>query len=123
MEGGSGGGIVGVFIALIQLAIIVGVVGGMWKTFAKAGKPGWGALIPIYNIILLLEIVGRPMWWILLMFIPFVNLIVAFLLSIGLAKSFGKDVGFGIGLLLFPFVCYPMLGFGDAKYQGPAAAA
>ncbi|WP_147868253.1 DUF5684 domain-containing protein [Stieleria maiorica] len=119
----DGGGIIGLLILVIQLAILVVVIAGLWKTFEKAGKPGWGAIIPIYNIILLLQIAGRPIWWIVLFFIPLVNLILAIIVSIDVAKNFGKGVGYGIGLAFLGFIFYPMLGFGDAKYQGVAAVA
>jgi hypothetical protein len=110
-------------VAMIPLVVMLVVVASMWKIFTKAGKPGWAAIVPIYNIITLLEIVGRPMWWVALMMIPFVNLIVMFLVAIDLAKSFGKTAGFGIGLAMLGPVFFPMLGFGSAQYVGPAAAA
>lgn len=78
---------------------------------------------PIYNLIVLLEIAGKPLWWIILFFIPIVNLVFAFLLCIAVAKAFGKGTGFGVGLVLLGFVFYPILGFGDAKYQAPPPAA
>ena len=90
--------------------------------FEKAGKPGWGAIVPIYNIVILLEIAGKPIWWFILFFIPFVNFIVVILISIEVAKNFGKGTGFGLGLAFLGFIFYPILGFGDAKYQGRAAA-
>lgn len=119
----------GIFAALFSgiglicwFIFIVILIAAMWKIYAKAGKPGWASLIPFYNVWVLLEIVGRPGWWILLFFIPFVNIIVAILVSIDLAKSFGKSAVFGIVLLfIFNVIGYLMLGFGDAKYQGPAA--
>ena len=73
-------------------------------------------------MIVLLEIVGRPIWWIILFFIPCVNIIIPAIISIDLAKSFGKDALFGIGLWLLGFIFYPILGFGKAQYIGPAAA-
>src|SRR5258707_8510753 len=106
-----------IFGLLIALLLIV----AMWKVFTKAGQPGWASIIPIYNLYVWCKIVGRPWWWILLMLIPFVNLIIAIILLIDLAKSFGKGVGFGIGLLLLPFIFFPILGFGSAQYQGPTA--
>lgn len=118
---GTGGGIAATLVLLIQLALIVLVIAGLWKTFTKAGKPGWGAIIPIYNIILLLEIARRPLWWIILFLIPLVNFIVAIIVSFDVAKNFGKGVGFGLGLAFLGFIFYPILGFGDAKYQ-PAAS-
>ena len=103
--------------------LVAFVIAGVWKVFEKAGQPGWASIIPIYNVIVLLQIVGRPIWWILLCLIPIVNIVVIFIVYIDLAKSFGKDVGFGIGLALLGAIFYPILGFGDAEYQGPAAEA
>ena len=108
----------GFIITLIYLAIIIGVIAGMWKVFTKAGKPGWAAIVPIYNLIVLLEIVGKPLWWVILFFIPIVGIVIAILVCIELAKAFGKSTGFGIGLALLGFIFIPMLGFGDAQYQG-----
>jgi hypothetical protein len=106
-----------IFGLLIALLLIV----AMWKVFTKAGQPGWASIIPIYNLYIWCKIVGRPWWWILLMLIPLVNFIVAIILCIDLAKSFGKGVGFGIGLALLGIIFFPILGFGSAQYQGPAA--
>jgi hypothetical protein len=106
-----------IFGLLIALLLIV----AMWKVFTKAGQPGWASIIPIYNLYIWCKIVGRPWWWILLMLIPFVNFIVCIILCIDLAKSFGKGVGFGIGLALLGIIFFPILGFGSAQYQGPAA--
>lgn len=106
-----------IFGLLVALLMIV----AMWKVFTKAGQPGWASIIPIYNIYIWCKIVGRPWWWILLMLIPFVNFIVAIILCIDLAKSFGKGVGFGIGLALLGIIFFPILGFGSAQYEGPAA--
>ena len=89
--------------------------------FVKAGKPGWAFIVPIYNIIVILEIVGRPTWCVLLWLIPCVNLVVVIIVMIDLAKSFGKDVVFALGLIFLGFVFMPILGFGSAEYKGPAA--
>lgn len=122
-EGGEGAAAAGgMVMMLIQIAIVVVSIAGMWTTFAKAGKPGWAAIIPIYNIIVWLEIVGRPIWWVVLFLIPCVNVIIAAILSIDMAKSFGKGAGFGVGLWLLGFIFWPLLGFGNARYLGPAAA-
>ena len=114
---GGGSPVPGIIGLLIGLLIIV----AMWKVFTKAGQPGWAAIIPIYNLYIWCKIVGRPWWWILLMLIPIVNFIVAIVLSIDLAKSFGKGAGFGIGLALLGIIFWPILGFGSAQYQGAAA--
>lgn len=113
---------VGVGMMLIYLAVLVLMLASMWKVFTKAGKPGWAAIVPIYNTIVLLEIVGRPIWWIVLCLIPFVNIVVAIIVTNDLAKSFGKTVGWTVGLILLPVVFYPMLAFGNAKYGGPSVA-
>ena len=107
---------------IISLLIGLILIVAMWKIFTKAGQPGWASLIPIFNIYIWCKIVGRPGWWVILMLIPFVNFIIAIILCIDLAKSFGKGVGFGIGIILLGIVFLPILGFGDAQYQGPATA-
>lgn len=111
----------------VWLVVIVIAIIALWKLFTKAGQPGWKAIIPIYNMWVLCEIAGRPGWWALTVLIPFVGSIIFFVLSIivslDLAKSFGKSPVFGIvGLWLFSIVGYLILGFGDAKYVGPAGA-
>jgi hypothetical protein len=108
-------GIIGLIITVIAIVV-------MWKTFAKAGQPGWAAIVPIYNLYVLTQIGGRPGWWTVLLLIPGVNVVVLAILSIDVAKSFGKDAVFGIvGLWLFSIVGYAILGFGNAQYRGPAA--
>ena len=89
--------------------------------FKKAGEPGWAALIPIYNIMVLLKIAGKPMWWVILMLIPFVNIIVLIIAIVGLARNFGKGAGFALGLALLAPIFYPILAWGDAQYQPQAA--
>lgn len=112
--GNSGGGIV----LLVQLALIVLMIASMWKVFDKAGKPGWAAIVPIYNLVVLLQIIDKPVWWIILFLIPLVNLIMMIVCTVALAGKFGKGGGFAVGLILLPFIFYPMLAFGDAQYQG-----
>ena len=107
---------------VFYFGILLIVFASFWKLFVKAGKPGWAGIIPIYNGVVLLEIVGRPIWWIVLCFIPCVGFIVGVILCIDLAKSFGKDTGFAIGLVLLPIVFFPILAFGDSRYVGPSAA-
>lgn len=108
---------------LLPLIIVVLVIAAWWKIFTKAGKPGWAAIIPIYNLIVWLDIIGRPVWWIILFFIPFVNFVVAIIVSIDTAKVFGKGVAFGVvGLVIFSVIGYLILGFGSAAYQGAARA-
>jgi hypothetical protein len=122
-SGGDGGAAAAaLFSNLLSLAISVFFVACLWVVFAKAGEPGWQAIIPIWNSIVLLKIVGRPMWWIILFLIPIVNIVVGILVLVDLAKSFGHGVGFAIGLLLLSVIFYPILAFGSSQYLGPAAA-
>jgi len=113
---------IGAGMVIFYLAIIVVLVIGMWKVFEKAGKPGWAAIIPIYNLIVLLEIVGKPMIWILWLIIPCVNIVFMIWLYNLVSKSFGKSEGFTVGMVIFPYIFWPILGFGDARYLGPSAA-
>lgn len=118
-------GILGAIMAygIFWLIVAVVMIVAYWKVFTKAKEAGWKSIIPIYNVIILLKIIGRPWWWILLMLIPFVNLIIAVIVSLDLAKSFGKSEAFGIiALFLVAPVGYLMLAFGDAKYSGPSAS-
>lgn len=103
---------------VVFLLVIVAIIAGIWKVFTKAGKPGWACLIPIYNVIVLLEIAGKPTWWVILYLIPIVGLVIAIIVAIDVGKAFGKDTGYGLGLAFLPFIFYPLLGFGDAQYQG-----
>lgn len=109
-----------IFFGLFYLAFIVLFIAAGWKLFTKAGEDGWKILVPIYNLYVMLQIVGRPGWWLLLMMIPFVNLVVAIIVYIDLAKSFGKDAAFGIGLVFLSPIFFPILAFGDSRYIGPA---
>jgi len=111
----AGGSVFG----FIYFVFIVLMIVGMWKIFVKAGRPGWYALIPIYSTIVLLQIVGKPEWWFLLMFVPLANIIVMFMMWSELSKSFGKSTGFTLALIFLPFFAIPALGFGGAKYVGP----
>mgnify|MGYP001346109536 CR=1 FL=1 len=112
----------GLIVSIIYLAIIVTVIIGMGKVFIKAGQPGWACIIPIVNLYFLCKIAGRPGWWVILCLIPFINWIFLIIITNDISKSFGKGIGTTLGLIFLPFIFYPVLGFGDAQYQGPAAA-
>lgn len=108
---------------VVSVIVAVILIAAHWRIFTKAGKPGWASIIPIYNTIVLLEIIGRPIWWFLLLLIPFVNIIVLLIISIDTAKVFGKSAAFGIIMLFFlSIIGYPMLAWGDAKYTKPKMA-
>jgi hypothetical protein len=125
------------FSLIIWIPIYVGVSWLMyWKVFEKAGKPGWAGLIPVYQYYVLIEIIGRPIWWFwvlvgcwVAMAVPILNFIawipvfvLILLISLDVAKCFGKGGGFGVGLWLLSIIFYPILGFGEARYMGPLAA-
>ena len=122
------GTILGAFLGIaifISLVIAVLQIAGMWKVFSKAGEKGWKCIIPIYNLVILFRISGLSPWIIfgyLAGFIPFVGWIVSLGISIyqcnSLAKAFGKDVGYTVGLLFLPTIFYLILGFGKAEYTG-----
>ena len=117
-SGGSGGA---AGLAVFYVIVFVIYVAALWRIFTKAGQAGWKAIIPIYNLYVILKIVGRPGWWLLLYLIPIVDIVIAIIVLVDLCHSFGKSGVFAIGLLLLPIVFYPILGFGSAQYLGPAA--
>jgi hypothetical protein len=112
---------VGMVFSVVMLAVSVLIVAGVWKVFVKAGEPGWAVLVPIYNMVVLLKIAGKPLWWLVLLLIPVVNFIALILVGIGIAQNFGKGTGFGVGLGLLGPIFFPLLGFGDAVYRPQAA--
>lgn len=104
------GGILLVFW-LICMAVSIFSIVCLWKVFNKAGKPGWASLIPIYNIIVMIEIAGLPMWYIALFFIPFANIYAIFKIYIEIAHKFGKSTGFGVGMAFFAPIFFAILAF------------
>jgi len=113
-ESGSG---LGLTFWFFYFAFIIFFIVVMWKVFVKAGKPGWGCIVPIYNIILQLEIAGRPLWWILLFLIPGVNIFIALVIILDIAKAFGKGSIFEVGMQFLPFIFFPILAFDSSEYQ------
>ena len=105
-----------IFLAAV-LAKIVLIIVSTWIVYKKAGKPGWASIIPFYRTAVLLEIVKKPLWWIILLsFVPFVNIVLAVIVLRRLAKSFGKGRWFTVGLLFLPFIFFPILAFGSSVY-------
>ncbi len=105
---------------VIMMFILLVVVASGWKLFEKAGVAGWKFIVPFYNVWVLVEICGKPWWWFLLiLFVPGVNIVFNLLLSLALAERFGKSSMFGIGIFFLPFVFWPMLAFSDASYTAP----
>ena len=106
----------GFFLVGTILSILIIV--SMWKIFKKAGKQGWESIVPIYNVIVMLEISGLPMWYLVLYIIPFANIYAMFKTYIELAKKFGKGTGFGVLTVFVPIVGFPVLAFSKCNYEG-----
>jgi hypothetical protein len=107
------GGLNGI-IGLIWWILVI--IGG-WKMYVKAGKPGWGVIIPFYNTYLLCKIAGRPGWWLILFFIPIVNIVIYFIVCLGIAENFGHGAGYAILLFFFAPIMFLVLGFGGDTYK------
>lgn len=114
-EAAAAGGI-GLVALLIYVAIALLMIISLWKVFSKAGQPGWASIIPIYQTVVMLQVAGKPIWWIILLFVPIANIVIAIMMLAGIAKNFGKGGGFVVGMLLLPIIFWPMLGLGSAEY-------
>lgn len=91
-----------------------------WILFKKAGKPGWGSLIPFYNTYLMLEIGGRPGWWLLLFFIPGVNIVISIMMYYYFLKAYGRgSAGSVLLAIFFNYIYFPYLAFSkNVQYVG-----
>ncbi len=103
---------------IIYLVVVVFEIAAVWRVFTKAGRPGWAAVIPVYNAYVLLKVAGKPGWWLILFLVPVVNLIIFIVAYHGLSKAFGHGGGFTVGLLLLSFIFVPILAFGSSQYHG-----
>lgn len=117
----GGGGTGAMIVGLLYLAVVVVVIAGLWKTFEKANEPGWAAIVPIYNVYVLTKVAGLEWWYLLLLFVPILNLYAAYKISLGVSNGFGQGLGFALGLWFLGFIFFPLLGFGDYEYQGAAS--
>ncbi|WP_228842298.1 DUF5684 domain-containing protein [Halococcus agarilyticus] len=118
LQNGGGGSALGIVFSLVAIAIVLLTIAGTWKTFQKANEPGWAAIVPIYNFYIMIKIGGNAWWWLIVFFIPLVNIVPAIKIPIDVAKAFGQGIGFGLGLGFLSFIFLPLLGFGDYEYQG-----
>lgn len=109
------GAIIGLLVQILLLFVLL-IYEALWKIYKKAGKAGWASLVPIYSIIVLLDIVKKPSWWLLLLLIPIVNIIFAIWMTNLLSKRFGKNESFTLGLIFLPFVFYPLLGLSKTQF-------
>ncbi len=105
-------------IMSIYLLVIILLLTGAWYMFEKAGKPGWASIVPFYNIIVMLQIAQKPMWWIAMFIIPFANFVFMIMMFDAIAKKFGKDTGFTVGLVFLNQIFIAVLGYGDAVFEG-----
>lgn len=110
------GFVIGIY--LIALAWSIFLLVAYWKLFEKAGEPGWAVFVPFYFHYVLFKISFGNGWMFLALFVPIVNIVLAFALPFKLAEAFGKDIGYGFGLLFLSPFFYPILAFGDAVYVG-----
>lgn len=111
---------------VIVLAIAIVQIVAMWKLFTKAGEKGWKSIIPIYNLVILFKISGLSPWLLFVYFvaiIPFIGWIAPIalnaVLAYKLAKSFGKDAGWAVGIYFLAPIFYMILAFGKSQYVGP----
>ncbi len=114
-SGAAGAGIIAVG-GILYIALVVLIIASMWKLFEKSGQKGWAAIIPILNILVLLKVVHKELWWIILLLIPCVNIVAYVIVYFNVAKAFGKGAGWGVGVVILPIIFLPMLGFGSAQY-------
>jgi Family of unknown function (DUF5684) len=111
------GGIVGTMLLLMGAVYLVFFV-ATWKLYTKAGRPGWASLIPIYNTVVFCQICGRSGWLTLALMIPGVNVIISIMLTLDLARVFGRGAGFVLGLIFLSPIFFPILAFGSSRYVG-----
>ncbi len=108
--------IIGAIVAVISVLVFLLILFATWRIFSKAGRPGWYALIPIFNVYVMLQIVKKPTWLTLLFFIPYVQLIPQIIISIELGKAFGKSSAFSAIFILILPLGYFIIAFDDSKY-------
>ena len=120
MDGGELSGLLILPLILYVILLIILLI-GIWKMFEKGGIPGILGLIPVVNLFFLAKLAGKPVWWGLLYFIPFVNVVIAIIILIGIAERFGRGIGTTLGLVFLTPIFFCILGFGSAKWSPPPA--
>jgi len=111
----SSGEFVAILVMVVATSVFMTVC--MWAIYNKAGEAGWKSIIPVYNLYVLFQIVGKPGWWVIFLFVPFVGTILFIFMNYLLARAFGKGVGYMLGVTFLPFIFLPLLAFGGAQYQ------
>ncbi len=102
------------FFLLVQVIHFLGT----WKLYKKAGKKPWEAAVPVYNAVILMKIINRPWWWVILLFIPVVNLIIIPVIWVETIRSFGRNSTTDTFLVLITlgFYIYYINYLTDVKY-------
>lgn len=101
---------------ILSIIFLISCIVGIWKIFEKAGVEGWKILIPFYNFYVWLKIIKKPLWWYIILLIPFINVFMVFLMIIELMKGFEKNALYEQALgVIFPFVVLPYLGFSSKE--------
>ena len=108
--------VMGVFFIIVLVVLIFSIVYN-WIIFKKAKREGWESIIPIYNTIIKFQFLNIPMWMIIILFIPGINVVIPIVIAINMAKKFGKDIGFAIGLIFLPIIFYPIIAFGKSEFH------
>jgi len=106
----------GVLLAALAASLLIIVA--QWIIFERAGQAGWKCLVPFYNMYVLMEISGKPGWWLFLLFIPLVGVVFLLLAMLSLAKKFSRSELFGLGIFILPMIFLPVLAFGGSEYEG-----
>ncbi|MDR2998764.1 MAG: DUF5684 domain-containing protein [Microbacterium sp.] len=116
---GVGAG-VGVVFGIIALIYWVASIAAYWKTFTKAGYPGWLAIIPIVNLFVLVKVAGLSAWFGLLFFVPIANIVMAIIVALRNGRAFGHGGAFSFFLLfLLSPIGYFVTGFSSDTYPKP----
>ena len=105
------------FIFFIAVQLIH--FGGSWKLYQKAGRKSWEALIPVYNAVVLMQIIRRPKWWVVLLFIPIINLMIFPVVWVETLRSFGKksSLDSALGILTFGLYTYTINYSDNIQYE------
>ena len=114
--GDAGGGALATTLVVLAFAWLVLVLAAGWRMYVKASQPGWVAIIPFLNVFGLLKIVHRPLWWFVLFLVPLVNVVVAVVVLVDLARAFGRGWGTALLLVFLTPIGFLVLGFGDDAY-------
>jgi len=120
MEFGQQETLITMLLLVVELIAAAMSIMVMWTIYVRAGQPGWASIVPVYNMVVLMNIAGRPAWWFVLMLIPVVNFIIWFMVCMDLAVAFDRGIPFAAGLFFVPFIFFPIMAFGEKDYVGPA---